>query len=193
MVFVPSLEVLMRKVTAGLFHSVDGVVSDPYKFQFDSFDDELGVGLTRMMETVDTVVLGRVSYQEWAAYWPNASVDEDFAGFINPVEKFVVSRSLKDPLEWQNSQLMDAPLEEFVGKLKERDGGEIAVCGSISVTRQLLFAGLLDSLTLMTHPVVAGTGRRLFEEGDPTTRLVLEDQYRTSKGNVISTYARLGG
>jgi dihydrofolate reductase len=182
----------MRKVTAGLFHSVDGVVSDPFKFQFDSFDDELGVGLSRMMETVDTVVLGRVSYQEWAQYWPNASADQDFAAFINPVEKFVASRSLKEPLEWQNSRLMDAPLDEFVGKLKERDGGEIAVCGSISVTRQLLFAGLLDSLTLMTHPVIAGSGRRLFEDGDPTTRLELQDQYRTSKGNVVSVYGRRG-
>src|SRR3712207_4629879 len=92
----------MRKVTAGLFHSVDGVVSDPYKFQFDSFDDELGEGLTTMMDTVDTVVLGRVSYQEWAAYWPNASVDEDFSAFINPVEKHVASRTLTGPLEWQD-------------------------------------------------------------------------------------------
>ncbi|HEU4668093.1 MAG TPA: dihydrofolate reductase family protein [Arthrobacter sp.] len=182
----------MRKVTAGLFHSVDGVVSDPFKFQFDSFDEELGAGLTTMMDTVDTVVLGRVSYQEWAAYWPNASVDQDFAAFINPVEKFVASRTLAEPLEWQNSRLMDAPLEEFVARLKERDGGgEIAVCGSISVTRQLLFAGLLDSLTLMTHPVIAGSGRRLFQDRDPTTRLVLQDESRTSKGNVISTYGRL--
>lgn len=183
----------MRKVTAGLFHSVDGVVSDPYKFQFDSFDDELGEGLTRMMDNVDAVVLGRVSYQEWASYWPNASVDEDFAAFINPVEKHVASRTLTEPLEWQNSHLMDAPLEEFVAKLKERDGGEIAVCGSISVTRQLLFVGLLDSFTLMTHPVIAGTGRRLFEDGDPATRLVLQDEQRTSKGNVVSTYSRLEG
>ncbi len=60
----------MRKVTAGLFHSVDGVVQDPFKFQFDSFDDELGTGLTKMINTVDTVVLGRVSYQEWAAIGP---------------------------------------------------------------------------------------------------------------------------
>ena len=182
----------MRKVTAGLFHSVDGVVSDPNKFQFDSFDDELGMGMNRMMESVDTVVLGRVSYQEWAQYWPNASADQDFAAFINPVEKFVASRSLNEPLEWQNSRLMDGPLDEFVGKLKEREGGEIAVCGSISVTRQLLFAGLLDSLTLMTHPVIAGSGRRLFEDGDPTTRLDLQDQYRTSKGNVVSVYGRRG-
>ncbi|MBX7443015.1 MULTISPECIES: dihydrofolate reductase family protein [unclassified Arthrobacter] len=182
----------MRKVTAGLFHSVDGVVSDPFKFQFDSFDEELGQGLATMINTVDTVVLGRVSYQEWAGYWPTAATDEDFARFINPVEKFVASRTLTAPLEWQNSQLMDAPLEEFVSRLKERDGGEIAVCGSISVVRQLLFAGLLDSLTLMTHPVIAGSGRHLFGEGDPLTRLVLQEQSRTSKGNVLTTYGLRG-
>ncbi|MEE2570711.1 dihydrofolate reductase family protein [Pseudarthrobacter sp. J64] len=181
----------MRKLTAGLFHSVDGVVSDPFLWQFDSFDDELGNGMTEMMQRVDTVVLGRVSYQEWAGYWPTAPVDQDFAGFINPVLKYVASRSLSGPLEWENSHLMDAPLEEFVAGLKESDGGDIAVCGSISVTRQLLFAGLLDSLTLMTHPVVAGSGRRLFEPGDPLTRLVLHDEYRTGSGNVISTYGLL--
>ncbi len=115
-------------------------------------------------------------------------MDQDFAGFINPVPKYVASRSLSGPLEWENSHLMDAPLEEFVARLKETDGREIAVCGSVSVTRQLLFAGLLDSLTLMTHPVVAGSGRRLFEPGDPLTRLALHDEYRTSNGNVISTY-----
>ena len=101
----------MRKVTAGLFHSVDGVVQDPFKFQFDSFDEDLGKGLTKMINTVDTVVLGRVSYQEWAGYWPNASQDEDFAAFINPVEKFVASRSLSEPLEWENSHLIEGPLE----------------------------------------------------------------------------------
>ena len=182
----------MRKVTAGLFHSVDGVVSEPNLWQFDSFDDELGQGLTRVMESVDTVVLGRVSYQEWAGYWPTASGDEGFAGFINPVEKFVVSRTLAEPLEWQNSHLVEGPLEDFVRELKTRDGGEIAVMGSISVTRQLLFAGLLDELTLMTHPVVAAKGRHLFESDDPVTRLSLKNQYTTSKGNVVSTYGLLG-
>jgi dihydrofolate reductase len=183
----------MRKVTAGLFHSIDGVVSEPFKFQFDSFDAELGEGLNTMINFVDTVVLGRVSYQEWAGYWPNASADQEFAAFINPVEKFVASRTLQEPLEWQNSHLMDAPLEEFVAGLKERDGGEIAVCGSISVVRQLLFAGLLDSLQLMTHPVIAGSGRRLFEDGDPLTRLDLLDEKRTSKGNVLATYGVRAG
>ena len=76
----------MRKVTAGLFHSVDGVVQDPFKFQFDSFDEDLGKGLTKMINSVDTVVLGRVRYQEWAQYWPSATEDDDFARFIYPVE-----------------------------------------------------------------------------------------------------------
>ncbi|MFW0773387.1 dihydrofolate reductase family protein [Paenarthrobacter nitroguajacolicus] len=179
----------MRKVTAGLFHSVDGVVQDPFKFQFDSFDDELGSGLTKMINSVDTVVLGRVSYQEWAGYWPTAPRDEDFAAFINPVEKFVASRTLSEPLEWENSHLIEGNVEQFVTELKSRDGGEIAVCGSISLVRQLLFAGTLDELTLMTHPVVAGNGRRLFEDGDPLHRLSLKNQYATSKGNVVSTYS----
>lgn len=183
----------MRKLTAGLFHSVDGVVSEPNLWQFDSFDEDLGKGMTGMMERVDTVLLGRVSYQEWAGYWPHATADQDFAGFINPIVKHVASRTLKEPLEWRNSHLVEGPLEDFVAELKQRDGGEIAVFGSISVTRQLLFAGLLDELTLMTHPVVAGSGRRLFEDGDPVTRLTLKDEYRTSKGNVISTYSLLGG
>ena len=76
----------MRKVTAGLFHSVDGVVSEPNLWQFDSFDEDLGKGMTDMMERVDTGVLGRVSYQEWAGYWPNASVDEDFANRLGRPE-----------------------------------------------------------------------------------------------------------
>ena len=179
----------MRKVTAGLFHSVDGVVQDPFKFQFDSFDDELGTGLSTMINSVDAVVLGRVSYQEWAGYWPTAPRDEDFAAFINPVEKFVASRTLSEPLEWENSHLIEGDVEQFVTELKSREGGEIAVCGSISLVRQLFFAGILDELTLMTHPVVAGSGRRLFEDGDPLHQLVLENQYATSKGNVVSTYS----
>src|SRR6476620_6198605 len=144
----------MRKVTAGLFHSVDGVVSEPFKFQFDSFDAELGAGLARMINAVDTVILGRVSYQEWAGYWPTAPQDQDFAAFINPVEKFVASRTLAGPLEWENSHLMDAPLEDFVAGLKERDGGEIAVCGSISVVRQSLKNKILDSQQLMTKQMI---------------------------------------
>lgn len=177
----------MRRVTAGLFQSVDGVVESPNQWQFDSFDDEMGAAMNGMIERVDTVLLGRVGYQEWAGYWPNAG-DDGFGSFINPVEKFVASRTLTGELEWQNSRLIDGSLEDFVADLKQTDGGEISVYGGISVVRHLLFAGLLDSLTLMVHPVVAGTGRHLFEPSDPVTRLTLQDSYRTSKGNAVLSY-----
>ena len=84
----------MRKLTAGLFCSVDGVVEDPFLWQFDSFDEELGAGMGEMMGRIDTALLGRVGYQQWAEYWPNAESDADFAGFINPLPKFVASRTL---------------------------------------------------------------------------------------------------
>ncbi|WP_336714497.1 dihydrofolate reductase family protein [Arthrobacter sp. USHLN218] len=180
----------MRRVTSGLFHSVDGVVQSPDQWQFDSFDEELGAGMGDFMNRSDTVILGRTTYEEWAGYWPTAT--DEFGGFINPVQKFVASRTLSGDLEWQNSQLIDGGLEDFVRELKQGAGGDIAVCGSISVVRQLLFAGLLDSLTLMQHPVVAGKGKRLFEPGDPTTRLVLQDSQVTSKGNVIMQYGLRG-
>jgi dihydrofolate reductase len=181
----------MRKLTAGLFHSVDGVVEAPYKFQFDSFDDELGAELGKTMAATDAVLLGRVGYTEWAGYWPTAQQDGEFAEFINTVPKFVASHTLTAPLGWQNSTLIEGDLESFVRDLKQQPGGDIAVMSSISLVRQMLFAGLLDSLALITHPVVAGEGRKLFEPGDPTTRLVLQNSVRTSKGNIVATYGKL--
>lgn len=179
----------MRKVTAGLFHSLDGVVEAPDTWQFDRFDDELGAIMTTIMGRLDTVILGRKGYEDWAGYWPNAEADQDFAGFINNVPKHVASHTLKGPLGWSNSHLIEGDLEAFVRDLKAKDGGEIAVMASISLVRQLLFAGLLDELTLITHPVIAGEGRQhLFEADDPVTRLELVETTGTSKGNVVSTY-----
>jgi dihydrofolate reductase len=178
----------MRKVTAGLFHSIDGVVEAPDQWQFDQFDDELGEMLGGVLSRVDTVILGRVGYEAWAKDFGEGS-DDFFGPFINNVPKFVASRTLKGPLEWQNSSLIEGDLDAFVRELKRKSGGEIAVMGGISVVRQLFLAGLLDELTLITHPVIAGGGRRhLFEAGDPTTRLALKESTVTSRGNVVSTY-----
>lgn len=177
----------MRKLTAGLFMSVDGVVEAPNLWQGDAFDDEMGAGMMEFMARTDTAVMGRVGYQEWAAFWPGA--DDPFAAFINPIEKFVASRTLSGKLEWQNSTLIDTDLGDFIGQLKRREGKDIALMGGISLVRQLLFAGLLDELMLMIHPVVAGKGRRLFEPGDPETRLTLNGSMTTSRGNVISRYS----
>ena len=182
----------MRKLTAGLFCSVDGVVEDPFLWQFDSFDEELGAGMGEMMGRIDTGLLGRVGYRQWAEYWPKAESDADFAGFINPLPKFVASRTLTGELAWQNSQLIEGPLEDFVADLKNSDGGDIGIFSSISLVRQLFFAGQLDSLMLIVHPVLAGSGRRLFNDGDPLTRLELQESQQTSKGNMILSYGARG-
>lgn len=178
----------MRTLSAGLFMSLDGVVEAPNLWQFDSFDDELGQQMGAMMGRIDTAILGRIGYQEWSEYWPKAADDDPFGGFINPVQKFVASRTLAADLKWQNSTLIEGDLATFLLDLKNTEGGEIAVFSSISLVRQLLFAGVLDVLTVMIHPVIAGVGRHLFEPTDPTTRLELVDSTITSKGNTVLSY-----
>lgn len=180
---------IMRKVTAGLFHSIDGAVEAPNEWQFDRFDDELGGLLTGVLARTDTVIMGRKGFEEWAGYWPNAQRDEGFADFINGVPKHVATRTLTTLPAWQNSSIISGDLDAFVADLKAKEGGEIAVMASISVVNHLFLAGLLDELTLITHPVVAGEKyRKLFAGGTGTTRLELVSSDKTSKGNVVSTY-----
>ncbi|MDN3904948.1 dihydrofolate reductase family protein [Arthrobacter sp. YD2] len=178
----------MRKVTSALFSSVDGVVESPNLWQFDHFDEEMGPAMEAALSGMDTVLMGRSTYEQWADYWPDPAHDDEFGLFINPVRKYVASRTLEGPLEWENSSLIDGDLEDFVADLRTTEGGTIGVQGSISVVRQLLFAGLLDELTLMVHPVVAGSGQRLFRPEDPTTRLELKNSQVTSSGNALLTY-----
>lgn len=182
---------MARKLKALLFHSLDGVVSNP-TWQFDSFDDELAALMTAALAEIDEAILGRVSYDEWAGYWPSAMVpesDRGFAEFINRIPKHIASRTRsKADLAWENSHLVEGDLLDYVQALKQTEGGTIAVEGSISVVQQLLQAGVLDELTLITHPVVAGQGRHLFTAEWPVTRLELVNSYPTTKGNVVSSY-----
>ncbi|CAN5488583.1 dihydrofolate reductase family protein [soil metagenome] len=178
----------MRTLTAGLFSSADGVVEAPETFQFDSFDDDLGGIMMSFMGNTTSAIMGRVTYDMWSSYWPTAN-DGGFELFINPLEKHIASRTLTGSLEWQNSTLIQGDLETFVRELKAGEGGEIAVMGSLNVTRQLVRAGLIDRLSLIVHPVFAGKGRHLFEPTDDPTRLTLVDSVRTSAGNVVNTYA----
>jgi dihydrofolate reductase len=178
----------MRKVFAGLFSSVDGVVQAPNEWQ-PAFDEEMGAALARMLEGQDAVLLGRVTYSEWADYWPT-STDEPFASWINGVQKYVASGTLESA-GWPNSTLIKGPVTDFVASLREQPGGSIGVGGSPSLVRSLLEAGLLDELTLMISPVVAGGGRtRLFAADAALTRLELVSAQPTSSGTVIVSYRR---
>src|SRR5215471_13955651 len=113
----------MRKVVSGLFISLDGVVQDPYKWQFDHFDEGVVEAMTAILAAEDAMLLGRVTYQEWAGYWPT-STDEPYASHINNIAKYVVSTTL-DKVEWNNSTLLKGNLAEELASLKQQPGKNI--------------------------------------------------------------------
>jgi dihydrofolate reductase len=176
----------MRKVTAALFISLDGVVEAPYAWQFDVFDDDMGAAMSDQLAVQDTVLLGRVTYEEWAPYWPT-STDEPFASYINHVPKYIVSTTLKT-VDWSNASLVEGPIADTIARLKQQPGQTIGVAGSPTLVHSLLEAGLLDELILMIHPVIAGMGKRLFKDGDALQRLRVVDSKTTSSGVLIVTY-----
>jgi dihydrofolate reductase len=177
----------MRKVVAGLFSSIDGVVEAPNEWQ-TSFDDEMDAALSRMLDEQDTVLLGRVTFAEWAEYWPT-STDEPFASWINATPKYVASSTLDSADQWSNSTLIKGSVADFVAELRQQDGGTIGTAGSPSLVRSLIDQGLVDELTLMISPVVAGGGRkRLFPDDTALTKFELVEARPTSSGAVIATY-----
>src|SRR5215470_14855499 len=148
----------MRKLVAGLFISLDGVTQSPNEWQFDNFDKEVMRAVDAHIAQEDTILLGRLTYQEWARYWPT-STDEPYASYINNTPKYVVSTTL-DRVEWKNSTLIRGNLAEGIGKLRRQSGKDIGVAGSPKLVESLLHEDLLDQLTLMVHPVVVGKGKR---------------------------------
>jgi dihydrofolate reductase len=134
----------------------------------------------------DAVLLGRVTYQEWASYWPT-STDEPYASHINNTPKYVVSSTL-EKVEWSNSTLIRGNLSEEIANLKRRPGKTIGVAGSPTLVESLLHNDLLDQLRLMIHPVVAGNGKHLFKDGRDLKRLKLIESKTTSTGVAILTY-----
>lgn len=176
----------LRDVVAGLFISLDGVVESPQNWQFDHFDAEVMSNMGAQISAQDSVLMGRVTYQEWVTYWPT-SKDEPFASYINNVPKYVVSTTL-DRVEWNNATLIRSPLAEEINRLKRLPGGNIGVAGSPTLVQSLLQHDLLDVLTLMIHPVVVGRGKRLFREGGALKRLSLVESQISSSGVAILTY-----
>lgn len=177
---------MSRKITAHLFHSLNGVVESPDRWQFDAFGADEGQMMTEMISPVTDVVIGRRLWQEWSEYWPTA--DDPFGEWINPVRKHVISATLTGDLPW-NSALVHGDPVRYVSDLREQGDGGISVIGGIDTVRSLFVAGLIDELTLTTHPVVTNEGRRLFDETVPVTRLQLLRATPTAAGNVVQTYA----
>jgi dihydrofolate reductase len=147
-------------------------------------DDEIAAFKDEERNASDALLLGRVTYQEFAASWPKIKEEKDsFAPYMNSVRKYVVSTTL-DKAEWNNSVLIKGNLAEEANKLKQQDGQDIAVHGSATLAQSLMQHDLVDRLRLLVYPVVVGSGKRLFKEGYNATWKLMEA--RSISGGVVA-------
>ena len=175
----------MRKIVVSLLLSLDGVAEDPDTFLTDWDDDVMDANMAAVIATQDAVILGRRSYDEWARFWPESTI-EPYATFINTVAKFVVTSTPLDR-EWANTRVVEGGLIEFVRKLQDQPGGDIGVHASISVAHALLAAGVVDELNLAIAATIAGSGRRLLD-GLPAERLELIRSATSPTGKLLVDY-----
>ncbi len=181
----------MRKIVAVLWVSLDGVMESPERWAHLYFNDEMAKVAGSGQAAADTLLLGRRTYQEFAAYWPDQTSDVPFADYMNNTRKLVASRTLKSA-EWQNSTLIKGDVVEELTRLKQQPGKNITILGSATLVRSLLRDGLLDELNLWLVPIVLATGKRLFEDGSDRVPLKLVEARTFGTGVVSVTYAPAG-
>jgi len=179
----------MRKVVATELVSVDGVMEKPEEWAFSYSNNEMEEANASGMANSDAMLLGRVTYEEFASYWPyQNSAEQPYTDYLNNTPKYVVSMTLEEPLEWQNSTLIKGNVVEEITKLKQQPGEDIGSVGSGALVRLLLREDLLDELRLMVHPIVVGSGKRLFEDEGDQKALELVDSKTFSTGVLYLTY-----
>jgi dihydrofolate reductase len=187
----------MGRIVVTEFASVDGVMEAPggedfkykgWSFQFDRGEDGDKFKLDETLEA-EALLLGRRTYEGFAAAWPSRSDEAGFADKFNSMPKYVVSSTLKDP-EWNNSTVLEGDLIEEVTKLRQEIDGIIQVPGSNQLVHALIENDLVDELHLMIFPVVLGTGKRVFGETSDMKRLRLTDSKTVGDGVVILVYER---
>jgi dihydrofolate reductase len=188
----------MGRIVVTEFISLDGVVEDPggsedfkyggWSFAFDRGDEGNKFKLDETMDA-DALLLGRVTYEGFAAAWP--SRDGEFADKFNNMRKYVVSSTLSDP-EWTNTTVLEGDVVEEVRKLRQEPGGDVVVHGSVQLAQTLIDNDLVDELRLMVFPVVLGAGKRLFGETGDKKTLRLTDSKTVGEGVAILVYQQAG-
>jgi dihydrofolate reductase len=194
----------MRNLVVGTFLSLDGVMQGPGGPDEDPdggfdrggwtvpyFDDELGQIMTDLVGQSGALLLGRRTYDIFAASWPLVGDDDPIAAKLNRVPKYVASRTPRR-LEWNNSILLGGDVAEEVAKLKQEDGGDIHVSGSGGLVQTLLRHDLVDEFRLLLFPVLVGAGKRLFADGTIPRSLELVDSTTSGTGVMICSYRRKG-
>lgn len=180
----------MRKIIATLFISLDGVTEAPETWHFPYLNDEMNQVVAAQMEAADALLLGRRTYDVFAAHWPRQDATKDpMAAMLNAAPKYVVSTTLTTP-SWENTTVLAGDPHKELTRLKERPGKHVGVTGSVSLVAWMLREGLLDELTLLVHPIVLGAGKRLFDDGIGTLPLTLTRSDTFSTGVLNLTYER---
>jgi dihydrofolate reductase len=191
----------MRKVIVNEFLSLDGVMQGPGDadedrsggfehggWQMPYFDDDFAKVAFEGMAETDGYLFGRRTYEIMAAYWPTQPDDTPFAASLNGLPKYVASTTLSEPLEWRNSTLLKGDVAKAVAELKEQPGKNLVVLGSGELVQTLMESDLVDEYGLSFHPIVLGSGKRLFREGSPKRPLRLVRSMTTSTGVFVATY-----
>lgn len=159
----------MRKLVVSEFLTADGVMEAPNEWHGPYFDEDMARTVGASMDATDALLLGRTTYEGFAAAWPTMT-DEPGADHMNGVVKYVVSTTL-EKAEWNNSTIIAEDPAAAITRLKEQDGGDITVMGSATLVQWLLAQGLVDEIDLLIDPVLVGRGKRLFQDGLPNTPL----------------------
>jgi dihydrofolate reductase len=194
----------MRKLVVGTFLTVDGVMQGPGGpdedreggfehggWSVNYWDDVMGQLITESTLQGDALLLGRKTYEIFAAHWPNVGGNDPIAAKLNSVPKYVASRTLKE-VTWNNSTLIQGDVADAVAKIKAQPGGDIQVTGSGELIQTLMEHDLVDEYQLWVFPVVLGEGKRLFARGTLPVALKLADTKTSSTGVAIHTYRRAG-
>jgi len=187
----------MRKITVFTNLTLDGVMQAPGRpdedtrggFQYGGWAAPYAAMSQVGGNLSDTgpMLFGRRTYEDFYSFWPKQK-DNPYTEVLNNAEKYVASTTLKEPLAWTNSTLLKGDVPEAVAKLKAQSGKDFLVMGSGELVQTLMQHNLVDQYVLMIHPLVLGTGRRLFREGSPHATIQLVNSKTTPNGVVIATY-----
>jgi dihydrofolate reductase len=190
-------ELLMSKVVVFTNLTLDGVMQAPGRPDEDRRGGfEHGGWATsyaamaqagESMANVGALLLGRRTYEDFYAVWPNRT-DNPYTAFLDNIQKYVASTTLEEPLSWSNSTLLKGDAAEAVARLKEEPGKDLVVMGSGELVQSLMRRNLVDEYVLLIHPLVLGSGRRLFTDGGAFAALRLVGTKTTNNGVVIATY-----
>ena len=181
----------MRKLIVSEFVTLDGVIEAPEEWQFPYLSEDLSEQIVAEVHSAEASLLGRNTYEIFAASWPQRTQNEfGVADKLNSEPKYVVSSSLENT-EWNNSTLIKGDVEQAVRKLKQQEGGAIRIVGSATLVQSLMKTGLIDEFRLMVHPVVVGRGKHLFNDRLDMTGLELVESKTFKSGVVLLCYQPL--